>query len=208
MMMSTAAVLPAATVILVGDSDIARWPSSAWPTGTVAVSGRDGATLQDTAARLQSSLHQNTSTRTPATATCIVVLCAGENDVGAGTPVNEMESTMQDIVSVIQRQPCCRAVVLGPKLEPWLVRDTKSRRDYARLAKMMERCCDGYDVVFLDCLTLFCDHANVPGAVWGNKATPNATYFDTDQLHLSQKGYGVWKRVVDEKIAEMQEEPW
>ena len=54
---------------------------------------------------------------------------------------------------------------------------------------------------YLDCLTLFCGAtAHLPGALLGGKAQADPTYFDCDQLHLSEAGYQLWKDYVEEAI--------
>jgi len=54
---------------------------------------------------------------------------------------------------------------------------------------------------FIDSLTMFCgDTANVPGARLGGRAKADPQYFATDGLHLSNKGYKIWKEVVEDRI--------
>ena len=54
----------------------------------------------------------------------------------------------------------------------------------------------------VDCLTMFCTSETkaVPGAVHGGRAIPDRRYFDSDELHLNNLGYDIWKEILDEKI--------
>mmetsp|Transcript_13769 Transcript_13769/g.32156 ORF Transcript_13769/g.32156 Transcript_13769/m.32156 type:complete len:265 (-) Transcript_13769:472-1266(-) len=59
----------------------------------------------------------------------------------------------------------------------------------------------GGRIHFIDCLTMFCgETANVPGARLGGRAKADPLYFRSDKLHLSKKGYEVWKEVVETTI--------
>jgi len=56
---------------------------------------------------------------------------------------------------------------------------------------------------FIDCLTMFCgETANVPGARLGGRARADPRFFASDQLHLGNEGYAIWKEVVETKIRE------
>ena len=51
---------------------------------------------------------------------------------------------------------------------------------------------------------MFCgESANIPGATLGGKAKAEPVYFSSDQLHLSEEGYRIWKRVVEERLSEL-----
>jgi len=112
-----------------------------------------------------------------------------------------------------------RLIFLGPKLEPWLQYDKDARNDYIRMSQRMERmfdttykeendesgkkASDTVTTIFIDSLVLFCGSTgHVPGALWGGRAIPETRYFDHDELHLSPKGYQIWKQVVEDCVSQ------
>lgn len=105
---------------------------------------------------------------------------------------------------------------LGPKLEPWLRNDNATRKSYLQMSLTFEKLChqqrkknitlNDLNVEYLhyiNCLTMFCGEvsSNQPGALYGRKAIPEAVYFHSDQLHLSDEGYTVWKSKIEDKIS-------
>jgi lysophospholipase L1-like esterase len=149
-----------------------------------------------------------------------LVVCAGENDIGSGVPLNKsneaMESLLKIFSSVTNTTKWLRVhlIFLGPKLEPWLQDDQESRKAYIQMSRSFARICKQYNaninsnsdqastqgirkIHYLDCLTLFCEGASEPGALSGGRAIPQVKYFDNDQLHLSNEGYRRWKESVE-----------
>jgi lysophospholipase L1-like esterase len=84
-----------------------------------------------------------------------------------------------------------------------------SRKQYTKLSNSLQRTIRKHQgfttsrMVFVDCLTMFCTSqtSNVPGAVHGGRAIPDEKYFDDDRLHLSEDGYRVWKKIVEEELS-------
>jgi lysophospholipase L1-like esterase len=207
-------------VILIGDSDMARWPQDLYPTtGTVLNLGRNGATLATTRQRLAQPNFFPEATiqhkQEQDAATLFFVVCVGENDLGSGISSLELlslEKEMDELLRLLlssspspatgpHEKQRVSVLFLGPKLEPWLTNDMDARQAYWRLSQLQEQTCRQYENVrFVDCVTLFCtaDTANVAGA---RLAGRDPQYFDaTDSLHLSRDGYAVWQRLVDEAI--------
>jgi lysophospholipase L1-like esterase len=59
-------------------------------------------------------------------------------------------------------------------------------------------------IAFIDCLTMFCGSSGEhPGALFGGRAQAEPQYFDADQLHLSDKGYIIWKLQIEDAIKEL-----
>ena len=204
-------------ILLLGDSDIARWPLALLPEWTICfdpnndncndnhngvvpvrtkarvnVQGYSGATLEQVVDRFDTSfLHHDTDTNPT-----IVVFCAGENDIGNGIPLQETLRALDTLLDAmaLSSDPCTRnrrLIVLGPKLEPWLNDDLASRKQYIRLSKGMQRhCLKRSNTTFCDCVFLFCDDAR--------RADPK--FFDKDQLHLNERGYQVWKGIIEEEL--------
>lgn len=247
-----------ACLILIGDSDIVRWPESLWPSigqRDTRIVGRSGATISDLVTmweelqqqRQQQQHRLNNSTIDPSSPTRkIYVFCAGENDIGAD-PIWKSEESIQRILHSFTTcgEPGDQDsywIYLGPKLEPWLDQDIEARKQYQKMSRMIHRILTSQASssipvsnrwIFIDCLLLFCDHDDsiadhavwhepdttdcapdktnrsdgnhptvrpsaLPGAIY--KARPNPIYFDCDHLHLSNEGYRVWKRKVEDCI--------
>lgn len=206
-------------LILLGDSDISRWPPSLYPSSASAGSkeevrnyGKGGAELADVSRQIDQwrvdMKDDDASDKKDATnADYIFVCCAGENDTGSGRSVDEILETFRTTLDKLFPPSCNNKLIfIGPKFEPWLSNDNASRKQYTKLSSGFQRAirkhhaCDR--ISYIDCLTLFCteESASVPGAVYGGKAMPDSRYFDADGLHLNDAGYGIWKRLVEEKM--------
>lgn len=189
------------TLLLIGDSDIARWPPHLYPAGrgTPIVSGHIGATLDEVINRLETCFET-----LPTHEQYCVVFCAGENDLGEQKPRESIAEDCQRLLTLLYdhttlRNPP-RLLFLGPKLEPWLIEDRASRTAYIRLSSALQRTIEPYQplALYMDCLTMFCgESGQQPGALLGGKARAELKYFDGDGLHLSEAGYMKWKEVVE-----------
>jgi lysophospholipase L1-like esterase len=58
---------------------------------------------------------------------------------------------------------------------------------------------------YIDCLTMFCDEetTNLPGARFCGRAKAEPYYFCSDQLHLSDSGYDIWKDIIETIILQL-----
>ena len=147
----------------------------------------------------------------------IYIACAGENDISSGQSIDKIQHSFSSFLTELFRPKKQNLIsndgdnthfliLLGPKLEPWLTNDHTSRKQYTKLSTALQRIIrkspDENNIVYVDCLTMFCttESKDVPGAIHGGRAIPDRQYFDSDELHLSDEGYKVWKEVVDEKI--------
>lgn len=183
-------------IALIGDSDVARWPVSEYPSLLVGVSGQSGATLSQI-----NVLHDFLSTQVD-----VIVVCAGENDIAAGVPLWQSEQALRFLLQQLIPIASQRVFLLGPKFEPWLQDDTEMRKKYWQMHLSFQRIISteatySTMVEYIDSLFLFCTNATgspVKGAVY--KAVPDPKYFDDDQLHLSREGYRVWKEVLQQQI--------
>lgn len=231
-------------IVLVGDSDIARWPEHLLPFSdtsggdaggigapasnhsqnvTHSVSGHSGATLTDIIEPFQAELeriyqsetilrkHNSEENPSRSISSIILIVCAGENDIGRGIPLSDsvgsfealLQTTFQNNYQATSDGVRVHLIFLGPKLEPWLAEDRDSRKAYIRMSRCLERICQSSNkpITYVDCLTMFCgESANLPGALYGERAVPMAHYFDADQLHLSNDGYELWKNTVENVI--------
>jgi lysophospholipase L1-like esterase len=224
-------------IVLVGDSDISRWPEELLPTvvsssdgaasSPVLVLGKNGATLDQTIPYVKDALttiRKNEQSwvaeaqgRQLSMTTTVLVICAGENDIGNGIPLFKSEESLVTILGLIfgtRVHPSItdgslHLIFLGPKFEPWLADDLDGRKLYVQMSRSFKRFCLGYtpfpfgnkSISYVDCLAMFCgESANLPGALLDGKAIPEARYFDHDQLHLSNEGYKLWKSVLEKQI--------
>lgn len=187
--------------------------------------GQSGATLQEVLPLLESLLEEKCKPSS-ITETLTVIFCAGENDIGQNVRLDETLINFQKLLEMMaplpQIKPPKKAtkdvkrhlIVLGPKFEPWLEYDANCRKQYAKLSMAMERACKKHvlamqdarpertahfqQVSFVDCLVMFCGKSGKqPGATLGGKAMPDKGYFDHDLLHLSRRGYQLWKEVTE-----------
>merc|ERR1712224_629879 len=99
---------------------------------------------------------------------------------------------------------------MGPKLEPWMEEhnDMTSRKEYFLMSQSFKRIASTHphsqQIHYIDCLVQFCDESkNQQGAILGGKAKPQRVYFNRDQLHLSNKGYQIWKQILEEQISDI-----
>jgi len=229
-------------VILIGDSDMEQWPLHMIPTfsdtlkpdevvrSNIHNHGRGGAILQDVVKMTRAFFQQEEYfqiQRNP----LIFIACAGENDIGSGIRLESSVNSMEDLINLILSRPISDQSTkiqekrskdqyesetilffLGPKIEPWLISDVTTRKQYIKLSKQMDKRIkninllrkgkndDHYEnVKFVDCLTLFCGETkDVPGALYGGRATADDKYFKDDGLHLNDDGYMLWKELLEE----------
>lgn len=112
--------------------------------------------------------------------------------------------------------PVVHCIFLGPKLEPWLSNDAAARKAYIQMSTTFEQLChlqrkkdvsDGVNVEYIhyvDCLTMFCGSCTTnhpPGALHSGIAMPATIYFHSDQLHLSDAAYAIWKSKIEDEIS-------
>lgn len=206
----------ATCIALVGDSDISRWPPELFPSfpacSVVVRNGQSGAVLDETIGLVSETVRDIAATETetaeknaPRTSRIILVLCAGENDIGQGYSIDKIIRSFERVVDkCFEFDGIIKVIYLGPKIEPWLTNDPSSRKQYVKLSKSLQRATERHirkaDIHYIDCLLMFCgESANVPGAVTA-KAKPEERHFHNDGLHLSDGGYSTWKGVIEGEI--------
>ena len=208
-------------IVFLGDSDISRWSESLYPSIKDS-SGKEcdircvniakgGASISDMHSQLKD--WRGCDEREDESNT-LFVACAGENDVSSGQPIDRIQmsftSFLEDLFGSkpMHQQKSKHFIFFGPKFEPWLTEDYASRKQYTKLSNALQRTIrksqESFkeNIVYVDCLTMFCTNEtkDIPGAVHGGRALPNHTYFDSDELHLSEKGYKIWRDILKEEI--------
>lgn len=120
-------------------------------------------------------------------------------------------------------------IFLGPKVEPWMGSDEiEARKGYFQLSEQLNaeitKLCatvadehkdhahslehtdcveDGHSIIFLNCLTMFCEEATKVLSVVGGGAIADKKFFNEDTLHLSDEGYMLWKEEVEIILAKL-----
>lgn len=160
----------AAVLVLVGDSDIARWPvdllpsllehddsragNSKNPRRSPQVHGYSGATLADMLPVMKTVLDDTTTLGQVNQLT--VVFCAGENDIGQNIRLDETLTSFRKLLDMVVPSSQSNAtgtktisrhlIFLGPKFEPWLEYDAVCRKQYTKMSMAMERACQKHFV--------------------------------------------------------------
>ena len=152
-----------AMLVLVGDSDIDRWPtdllpslvehnktsSSCDPVQPPQVHGYSGATLAHMLPVMKTVLDDMKNKEQVKQLT--VVFCAGENDIGQNIRLDETLISFRKLLDMVvppsQSSNVRRHLIfLGPKFEPWLEYDAACRKQYTKLSMAMERACQKHIV--------------------------------------------------------------
>ncbi|KAG7351073.1 GDSL-like lipase/acylhydrolase family protein [Nitzschia inconspicua] len=223
-------------LLLVGDSDIERWPEKFYPclqgvgasaavdshgNSFFSLSGHSGATLGQVLIHVRDALEDARGAADRKSPTIILVVCAGENDIGMGVSLETTKVNFSALLDLVFSDQTVAGsggdlthfIFLGPKFEPWMEYDNDSvgmKQAYAKLDRAFHRLCDEYakrhenlssNIHYIDCLDMFCgDTSNLPGARTGGRAVAKEEFFCSDQLHLSDDGYAVWKETVERII--------
>ena len=207
-------------MILLGDSDISRWPASLYPRYPTSILtststthhnyGVGGAQMSDVLQQINKWKEDTKDAINNTVDDNILLCCAGENDLGSRS-IDQILETFRDVLDALFpsiKSSDLKLVFIGPKFEPWLINDNISRKQYTKLNNGLHRAIRKHhatdQITYIDCLTLLCtdETANVPGAIH-SKAIPDEKYFDKDGLHLNDLGYEKWKQIIEDKLIEI-----
>ena len=204
-------------MILLGDSDISRWPASLYPSTYTSISidintSHGGAQMSDVLQQINKWKEDTKDEINNTVDDNILLCCAGENDIGSKS-IDQILETFRAVLDALfpSTKSDLKLIFIGPKFEPWLINDNTSRKQYVKLNNGLHRATRKHhakdQITYIDCLTLFCteESANVPGAIH-SKAIPDDRYFDKDGLHLNDLGYEKWKQIIEQKLVEIEEE--
>lgn len=170
---------PADAVLFVGSSSIRMWTNlrSNFPRMKVINRGFGGSRLEDVN-------HYFDKIVTPYKPK-IIVLYAGENDVHEGiAPEKVLEQYRNFAAMVSQKLPKTTVLYISIKPSPsrWQMAD-KIRRTNALIKAESEK---DYRTQFVD----------VFSPMLNEKGEPKAEIFLADRLHLNEKGYAIWRRIL------------
>ena len=165
-------------IVFVGSSSIRLWDLARSFPGVAAVNrGFGGSQIVDSvhfAPRIVTKYKPRT-----------VVFYAGDNDIGSGKSPGQVASDFRDFVKAVRKDvPKAKIVYISikPSIKRWALWDKVSEAN--RL--IAQECRKGEGLTFLD----------VGPAMLGPDGKPTAELFVADGLHLSEKGYEVWTRLL------------
>ncbi len=171
-------------VVFVGSSSIRLWDlAKSFPTLKAVNAGFGGSQIPDSlryAGRVVLPWK-------PAT----VVMYAGENDLQAGHTPEQLAAHFIEFAATIHAAlPECRVVFLSVKL-------SESRR------KLWPQARTANELIRHFCLALGPEQfqfIDLTTPLLGPDGTPEAKYFRDDKLHLTEAGYAVWNRVLQQTL--------
>lgn len=171
---------PDGAVLFVGSSSIRMWENlrSSFPRLKVINRGFGGSRLED----VNFYFERIVAPYKPK----IIVLYAGENDINEGVPVEKLiESYRRFAAMVRQKLPKTKIVFvsLKPSLARWQIAD-KFRQTNALIKAETEK---DKRAVFADVWTAMLDETG----------KPKEDIFVADRLHLNEKGYVIWRGVLE-----------
>lgn len=115
-----------------------------------------------------------------------IVIYAGDNDLGDGRPADEVLLFFRQLKSLLCDQfpgiPCYY-ISIKPSISRWHINDT------IRLANQLIQ----GEIEASECDFSFVD---IYSSMFGADGYPDADYYEEDGLHLSPKGYEVWKEIL------------
>ncbi|KAJ1479447.1 SGNH hydrolase-type esterase domain-containing protein [Baffinella frigidus] len=180
---------PQGRVVFYGDSDIEFWDlEKSFPGKGHLMVGVSGGWMKHALEYAPRMLEKY--------APSVVVLVAGENDLGKGETPGAVAGQLKEIAALVRNSdPPCRLLYIGcknepktKKLQPAYLELNEAVADWARDGSN-----DGW-VVMLDCYGALSSD--------GKGAKPNKEMF-ADGIHLSEKGYQVWADMVEAALAEL-----
>lgn len=177
---------PVNGIVFVGSSSIVRWPlDESFPNLPVIQRGFGGSQLSD-------SVHfadRIVIPYRPAT----VVIYAGDNDLGSGkTPQRVLSDYQKFVAKVHKALPETRILYIAvkPSIKRWSLVDKVKETN----ALIEQAAAKNPRLGYIDIFT----------PMLGTDGQPREELFVKDGLHLSDKGYALWNKVVGDAIAAAQ----
>lgn len=166
------------SVVFTGSSSVRMWKSlqTQFPDIPIINTGFGGSTAEDLSAQLfPLVLRLEPST---------VFIYEGDNDVNGGKTATEIMTTLDEIVTRIQKQlPNATVNLIAAKPSPsrW-----ELKTSYLVLNDLMRQYCTGHENV---------NFVNVWDIMLDKTGVPRSDIFIGDNLHMNEKGYALWKEV-------------
>lgn len=187
------------SLVLFGDSDIARWKefkkiltAGAEPISHVFRCGVDGATLAELLVFAPRLLEKYVPR--------IVLIAAGENDLAYGRHPAKVFSDFRSLVNLVS-DSLLKLIYISTKPEPATFGDMQLRQNYLALNAMIEQHCASDDrLLFVNSWHAMLLQSG-SASYQSTEQSPNPGMYAKDGLHLSKRGYSVWVHLVQEALA-------
>lgn len=117
----------------------------------------------------------------------LIVLYAGDNDVAAGKSPEQVEDDFKTFAALVEQHlPQTQVIYLAIKISP------------SRAAKWLPRMLDANERIHRRCdagakLT----YVDVAQPMLEDRIKPRAAYYREDGLHLNDRGYALWKEILE-----------
>lgn len=114
-----------------------------------------------------------------------VLIYAGENDIVTGTAPDKVYSTFVSIVEKIKKA--------NPEVRIYFISIKPSASRWSFWAKMSE----ANQLIEAECKKdAHLTYIDITTTLLGEDKTPNPSYFKSDKIHLSKKGYEAWTGII------------
>lgn len=175
---------PPGGVVFVGSSSIRLWDlKKSFPKLEALNRGFGGSELADSVRYVEQLVLRHRPR--------LVVLYAGDNDLGRGKTPDEIAADFEAFVAAVRKElPETKILYVGikPSLMRWNLADAMQEANALIAAKCRA--------------TENCEFVDVWPAMLNEDGTPNRDLFVWDGLHMNESGYAVWNRLVGPKLAE------
>ncbi len=167
--------------LFTGSSSIRRWNNltNSFPSYHVVNTGFGGSTMKDLEYYLDQAILQYKPD--------IIFIYEGDNDIKLGMKEKQiMRSTRKIIERIRIELPESQIILISikPSIDRWNL-----KQDYLRLNKRFFRLADKYDEVY---------YIDMWSEMLQKNGKPNSDIFIQDGIHLNNKGYEIWKSVIQE----------
>jgi lysophospholipase L1-like esterase len=180
---------PKNAIVFVGSSSIRFWDlTKSFPDLEVINRGFGGSELADSA-------HYASRIVVPYQPR-VVVLYAGDNDIGAGKTPERVFADFKDFVKAV-RTPLPRTKIIYLSIKPSILRWKLVDRMRTANSLIEGYCKHGDGLVYLD----------VGAPLLGPDGKPRAELFRRDGLHLDDKGYAIWTSLLRPLLAPTGDKP-
>jgi lysophospholipase L1-like esterase len=177
-------------ILFVGSSSIRLWKnlSNDFPNLKVVNHGFGGSKIPDSTAYADRIIVPLKPSK--------IVLYAGDNDIAGGNSPGQVFADFKDFVQKIRTSlgdiPIYY-ISIKPSPSRWKLAEKASAAN-----KMIKEFAATRDnVTFI----------NVWDSMLGSEGQPDSSLFIADNLHMNEKGYGIWKRIISEALEKRPDSP-
>ena len=121
----------------------------------------------------------------------LVVLYAGDNDIGRGKTPDQISTDFDAFVTAVQKDlPEAKILYIG--IKPSIMRRNLADAMQETNAKIAAKCR----------VSKNCEFVDVWSAMLNEDGTPNRELFVWDGLHMNESGYAIWNEIIGPKLLE------